>query len=68
MTTANYTDYIEFEHSDEADTRSEEETLLFPSNHLASAAGHEDKSFLRLFTDIWKVSMSLHPLTLSVIL
>eukprot|EP00878_Enallax_costatus_P009157 GHUV01009572.1.p1 GENE.GHUV01009572.1~~GHUV01009572.1.p1 ORF type:complete len:712 (+),score=175.93 GHUV01009572.1:218-2353(+) len=50
----NFTDYIEFEHSEDGENPCEEETLLFPGSHVPSAASHEDRSIFRMLTDIWK--------------
>lgn len=51
----NFTDYIEFQHSDE-EAGDEAEELLHPSNGVgSSAAVSEDSSWARLLKDIWKV-------------
>lgn len=55
LTAANFTDYIEFEHSEDGNNGSDEESLLFPGGHLPSAASHEDRNLFSVFTDIWKV-------------
>lgn len=52
---ANFTDYIEFEHSEDGEHPSEEETLLFTGSHIPSAASHEDRNLFRMLKDIWKV-------------
>jgi len=60
---ASFTDYIEFQHSDESadglgNGSEAEESLLFPggdSSHLLQ----EDKSFFRLLTDIWRVRFAV---------
>lgn len=49
-----FTDYIEFEHSEDTANGSDEESLLFPGGMHPQ---HEDKNFFRLFTDIWKVPL-----------
>eukprot|EP00882_Tetradesmus_deserticola_P024448 GHRQ01026718.1.p1 GENE.GHRQ01026718.1~~GHRQ01026718.1.p1 ORF type:complete len:157 (+),score=46.94 GHRQ01026718.1:394-864(+) len=47
-----FTDYTEFEHSDNSGNGSDEETLLFPG--AVHCQQHEDRSFVRLLTDIWR--------------
>ncbi|WIA10530.1 hypothetical protein OEZ86_000660 [Tetradesmus obliquus] len=47
-----FTDYIEFEHSENSGNDSDEETLLFPGG--VHSQQHEERSFFGLLTDIWR--------------
>lgn len=68
---ASFTDYIEFQHSDESidghgDGSEAEESLLFPggdSSHLLQ----ENKSFFRLLKDVWRVRLNLLVLRATVL-
>jgi hypothetical protein len=48
-----FTDYIEFEHSDNSGNASDEETLLFPGGVHSQQL--EDRNFFGLLKDIWRV-------------
>lgn len=52
---ANFTDYIEFQHSDE-EAGDDTEELLHPANGAGTSSSHvgEDGSWARLLKDIWK--------------
>jgi hypothetical protein len=48
-----FTDYIEFEHSDNSGNASDEETRLFPGG--VHSQQHEERNFFGLLKDIWRV-------------
>jgi hypothetical protein len=48
-----FTDYIEFEHSENSGNASDEETLLFPGGVHSQQL--EERNFFGLLTDIWRV-------------